>query len=252
MPDEARDPMRAAQANMRAAPIKRFFKQVGVGEPEGGGFALLLDGKRTRTPGKRPLVLPTRVVAELIASEWAGQGETIEPAAMPATRLANSAIDGVADAIEETRAEIARYAGADLVCYRASAPVALAQSQAAAFDPVAAWAEATLGARFALSASLTHVAQPQAALDAARAAVDAFADPFALAGLHVMTSLTGSALLALMVARGALAPEAAWRSAHVDEDFQIANWGADEEARARREARWRDFEAASRFVAARV
>src|SRR5580692_6072734 len=106
MPEEARDPM-------RAAPIKRFFKQASIGEAEGGGFALSLDGRRAHTPGRRALVLPTRAIAELIAAEWAGQGEIIDPAAMPATRLANSAIDGVADAMEETRAEIARYAGAD-------------------------------------------------------------------------------------------------------------------------------------------
>jgi chaperone required for assembly of F1-ATPase len=114
---------------------------------------------------------------------------------------------------------------------------------------VLAWAQAALGARFALSASLTHVAQPQTALDALRAAVDAFADLFALAGLHVMTSLTGSALIALMVARGALSPEAAWRAAHVDEDFQIAKWGEDDEAKRRRAARWADFDAAAKVVA---
>jgi chaperone required for assembly of F1-ATPase len=249
MPEEARDPIRAAQANMRAPTVRRFYKQVEVAPAEGGGFALRLDGRAARTPGKRALVAPTRAIAELIAVEWTGQGETIDPASMPATRLANTAIDGVADTPVETRAEVARYAGADLVCYRAAAPDALAERQAAAFDPVLAWAEAALGARFALSASLTHVAQPQTALDALRAAVDAFADPFALAGLHVMTSLTGSALIALMVARGALSPEAAWRAAHVDEDFQIAKWGEDDEAKRRRAARWADFDAAAKVVA---
>ena len=114
-----------------------------------------------------------------------------------------------------------------------------------------AWAETTLGARYLSSASHTHVAQPQAALDAVRAAIDAVDSPFALAGLHVMTSLTGSALLALMVARDALSPADAWRVAHVDEDFQIAAWGADEEASARRATRWRDFEAAAKVTLAR-
>ena len=249
MPEEARDPIRAAQANMRTPTVRRFYAGVELA-PEAGGFALRLDGRAARTPGKRPLVAPRRAIAELIAAEWAGQGETIDPASMPVTRLGNTAIDGVADTLAETRAEIARYAGADLVCYRAAAPDALAELQGAAFDPVLAWAQAALGARFALSASLIHVAQPPAALEAVRAALDAFADPFALAGLHVMTSLTGSALIALMVARDALAPEAAWRAAHVDEDFQIAKWGEDEEANARRAARWRDFEAAAKVVAA--
>ena len=125
---------------MRPPALRRFYKSAEVVAAEGGGFALRLDGRGARTPGKRPLVAPTRAVAELIAAEWAAQGETIEPMSMPATRLANSAIDGVADALAETRAEIAGYAAADLVCYRAEAPEALVALQAEAYDPVLAWA----------------------------------------------------------------------------------------------------------------
>ncbi|MGO4871129.1 MAG: ATP12 family chaperone protein [Roseiarcus sp.] len=250
MSDAPRDPMRAAQANMRPAGIKRFFREASVGEAEGGSFALLLDGRRARTPAKRPLILPTRALAELVAEEWAGQGETIDPAAMPLTRLANSAIDGVAAAIEATRAEIAGYAGADLMCYRAEAPEALVAAEAAAFDPVLDWAGEALGAKFLVGVGVVHVRQPESALLSVRAALDAVESPFALAALHVMTSLTGSVLLALAVARGSLSAEEAWRIAHVAEDFQIASWGEDEEAKARRAARRRDFEAAGRVVAA--
>jgi chaperone required for assembly of F1-ATPase len=250
MPEETRDPMRAAQANMRPPALRRFYKRVEVVAADGGGFALRLDGRGARTPGKRPLVAPTRAVAELIAAEWAGQGETIEPMSMPATRLANSAIDGVADALAETRAEIARYAEADLVCYRAEAPAALVALQAEAYDPVLAWAREKLGARFVATVGVAHVAQPETALAAAGAAVEAYADPFAVAALHVMTSLAGSLLLTLMTAEGALSPEAAWRAAHVDEDFQIGRWGEDDEAKRRRAARWRDFVAAANVLAA--
>ena len=252
MPEERRDPMRAAQANMRPPTLRRFYKRVEV-VADGGGFAVRLDGRPVRTPGKRPLVAPSRAIAELIAAEWAAQGETIEPMSMPATRLANSAIDGVADALAETRAEIAKYAAADLVCYRAEAPEALVALQAAAYDPVLAWARDRLGARFVTTVGVAHVAQPEAALAAARAAVEAYADPFAVAALHVMTSLTGSLLIALMTAKGALtAAGAAWRAAHVDEDFQIGRWGEDDEAKARRAARWRDFEAAAKVLAGTV
>ena len=250
MPEETRDPMRAAQANMRPPTLRRFYKRAEVVAVEGGGFALRLDGRGARTPGKRPLVAPTRAAAELIAAEWAAQGETIEPTSMPATRLANSAIDGVADALGATRAAIAKYAEADLVCYRAEAPAALVALQAAAYDPVLAWARDALGARFVTTIGLAHVAQPQAALAAARAAVDAYADPFAVAALHVATSLTGSLMIALMTAEGALNAEAAWRAAHVDEDFQIGRWGEDDEAKIRRAARWRDFAAAAKVLAA--
>lgn len=250
MSEAPRDPMRAAQAAMRPTPIKRFFKAASVGEAEGGGFALLLDGRRARTPAKKPLVAPTRALAEALAAEWNGQGETIEPAAMPLTRLANSALDGVAAALGATRAEIAGYAGSDLLCYRAEAPETLLAAEAAAFDPVLDWAREALGARFLVVAGIIHRRQPEDALAAVSAVLEGVTEPFALAALHVLTSLSGSALLALAVARGALTAKEAWRIAHVAEDFQIAKWGEDEEAAARRAARWRDFEAAAGVVAA--
>jgi len=246
------DPMRAAQAAMRPAAIKRFFKSASVGEAEGGGFALLLDGRRARTPAKKPLILPTRALAEAIAAEWAGQGETIDPAKAPLTRLANSALDGVACAMAATRAEVAGYAGSDLLCYRAQAPEALVAAESQAFDPVLDWAGQALGAKFLIAEGIVHVRQPEPALEAVRVALEAVEDPFALAALHVMTSLTGSALLALAVARGRLSAQEAWRIAHVAEDFQIAQWGEDEDAKARRAARWRDFEAAARMIGARA
>ncbi len=248
MSEKPDNPMSAAQAAMRPAALKRFYSGASVGEAD-GGFALLLDGRGARTPAKQPIVAPNRGLAEAIAREWAVQGETIDPAAMPLTRLVNSALDGVAGARHETRAEIARYAEADLTCYRADAPEALVAAESAAFDPVLEWAGEALGAHFRVAEGIVHRAQPQAALDAVRAALEAFDEPIALAALHVATSLTGSALLALALARGRLSAEEAWRIAHVGEDFQISQWGEDADARARREARRRDFEAAAHALA---
>jgi chaperone required for assembly of F1-ATPase len=249
MSDAPENPMRAAQANMRPPLPKRFYKSAGVA-PRDGGFALELDGRQARTPAKNPLVLPTRPLAELIAAEWDAQTETIDPFAMPATRIANSAIDGVAAKMREVRDEIASYAGADLLCYRAGEPDALIAAQAAAWDPVLDWAHDEWGARFILSEGVRHVAQPEPTLQVVRAALEEIDDPFALAALHVMTTLTGSALLALAVAHARLAAEEAWRAAHVDEDFQISRWGEDSEAATRRAARWREMEAAARVFAA--
>lgn len=250
MSEEIRiDPMRAAQTNMRAPEIRRFYKEAGVIEAD-GGWALALDGRTARTPAKNRLIAPARAIAEMIAAEWAAQGEILVPGAMLATRLANSAIDGVAKTLDETRAEIARYAGTDLLCYRAEAPEALVEMQALAFDPVLDWADEHLGARFILGAGVMHVVQPEPALTAARSAVWRFEDPFAVAALHVLTSLSGSALLALAVAHGAADAELAWRAAHVDEDFQIRQWGEDEEATLRRAARWREFETAAKVMRA--
>ncbi|HLJ70777.1 MAG TPA: ATP12 family protein [Roseiarcus sp.] len=242
-------PMRAAQANMRPPLPKRFYISAGVA-PREGGFALTLDGRGARTPAKNLLILPTRPLAEIIVAEWDAQGETIDPATMPATRLANSAIDGVQPKIPEVRLEIAAYAGADLLCYRAGEPESLVEAQAAAWDPVLDWARDELGARFILSEGVRHVAQPEPALQAVGAALETIGDPFALAALHVMTTLTGSALLALAVARRRLSAEEAWRAAHVDEDFQISRWGEDAEAAARRAARWREMAAAAGVYAA--
>jgi chaperone required for assembly of F1-ATPase len=243
------DPMRAAQRNMRPAVVRRFYVAASAA-PVAGGFALRLDGRGARTPAGNPLLFPTLALAELAAQEWAGQGETIDPASMPVTRIANSAIDGVTAAMGETRAELAAYAETDLLCYRADAPPELAVAQAAAYDPVLDWADQAYGARFVLAEGVTHRRQPDRALQAIGAALRGLDEPFALAALHVMTTLTGSVLLALAVFDGRLTAGEAWRIAHVDEDFQIARWGEDDEAMARRDARWREMEAAAKVGAA--
>ena len=245
----ANDPMGAAKANMRAPVVKRFYKEATVADVD-GGFALKLDGFRARTPGKAPLVAPRRAIAELIAAEWSGQGEIIEPWTMPATRLANSAIDGVARTLAETRAEISRYAGSDLVCYRGEEPPELVAMQAAALDPVLAWAREALGAEFRVAVGVMFVEQPRAATERIETALGRFDDAFAVASLHVLTSLSGSALIALRLAHGATGAEDAWRAAHVDEDFQIGKWGWDREAQERREARWSEFATAAKVIAA--
>ena len=243
-----KDPMRAAQANMRPKPVRRFFKAVEVREA-GGQHALLLDGRGARTPGRNPLAAKSRALMLAAAAEWARQHETIVPADMPLTRLLNSAIDGVVHTMSETRADVFSYAGSDLICYRAEEPDILVARQAAAFDPVLRWAADSLGARLNVTTSVMHVAQPPEALVAIGAELDAYEDPVALAALSVMTTLTGSALLALAVARRFLSAEAAWQAAHVDEDFQAGRWGADTDAAARRDARWHEFEAAAVAIA---
>jgi chaperone required for assembly of F1-ATPase len=244
MSETPHDPMRAAQANMRQPVVRRFYNTVEVRE-DAGSYALTLDGRAARTPGKNRLATASRPLLLKVAEEWARQSETLDPADMPLTRLLNSAIDGVSSRMDKTRVEIARYAGADLICYRAEAPEALAEQQRLAFDPVLDWAAEILGARFNLAAGVTHIAQPPEALAAVSAALEAFDDPTALAALSVMTSLTGSVLLTLATAHGFLGPAEAWRAAHVDEDFQNERWGVDEEETVRRAARWREMEAAA-------
>ena len=250
---EAIDPVAMARRDQQKALPKRFYKQA-TAEPRDGAFALLLDGRPARTPARAALSLPTRAAAEAIAAEWAAQGEFIDPASMPMTRLVNSAIDGVSRAMAETAAEVVKFAGSDLVCYRAGEPDKLAIAQAQAWNPALDFARDKLGARLVLAEGVMFVAQPEEALAAVARAVEAIADagmagPLRLAALNVMTSLTGSAVLALAVAQGAMSAEEAWRAAHVDEDFQIQAWGADAEAAERRERRWLDMQAAARLCA---
>ena len=245
MSEAPRDPMRAAQANMRPIAIKPFYKTVDVRDAAGGQHVLTLDGRLARTPGRNPLAAKSRALMLNVAAEWERQRETIEPADMPLTRLLNSAVDGVSRTMAETRADVLKYAGSDLLCYRAEEPEELAERQRLAFDPVLAWAAETLGAHFNLGAGVVHVEQPPESIAAVRAAIADFDDPVALAALSAMTTLSGSALLALGVAREFMTPDAAWRAAHVDEDFQAERWGVDADARARRDARWREFEAAA-------
>lgn len=245
---EARNPMKAAQGAMRPPLPKRFYKQAGV-EERGRAFQLVLDGRPARTPARNPLAAPARALAEAIAEEWNAVGAEIDPAAMPLTRIANTAIDGVAPRREAVILDLAKYAGSDLVCYRAGEPERLVEAQGAAWDPIVAWARETLGARFILGEGVVHVAQPEAALAAVGDRLEAIQSPFRLAALHVMTTLTGSVLIALAHADGRMDADAAWAAAHVDEHHQESRWGRDEDAIARRAAREAEFRAASRAYA---
>jgi len=237
------DPMVSARQGARASLRKRFYKQASVGDAAGeGGFCVLLDGKPVKTPVRRALAAPVRALAEAIAREWDAQQDVIDPAAMPLTRLANAAIDAVADHAAAVTDEVARYLGSDLLCYRADAPPGLVARQAEHWDPVIAWARDALGARFVLIEGIVFAAQPDEAIVAARAAIPS--DIWRLAAVASITTLTGSALLALALARGAVDADAAWAAAHVDEDFQMSSWGRDDQALERRAFRRADFDAA--------
>lgn len=243
------DPVRRAQIQMRTPLPKRFYEDVAVAVAE-GGFTVTLDGKAVKTPGKAPLTLPTARAAQLIADEFSAQGENIDLASMPAYRLANTAIDGVASDPQAVVEDILRFSSSDLLCYRADGPDTLVRRQNEAWDPVIDWAQASLGARFNLAEGVIHVEQPREAIASLGVHLRQRSEPLRLAALHVMTTLTGSALLALAVDFGELDAETAWNAAHVDEDFQAEQWGHDSEALARRTNRKRDMMAASALLGA--
>jgi chaperone required for assembly of F1-ATPase len=247
------DPVEAARGAMRPRQRRRFYKEVQVVE-DGGDFALALDGRSVKTPARRILAAPERSLAEGVAGEWSAQTDTIDPATMPLTRLANSIIDAVADTPEVVAAEAAKYLASDLLFYRAEYPDALVARQARAWDPLLGWASEALGARFVLGAGLVHVAQPEEALAAGRAAIPRRGgdtkDAWCLGALHSITTLTGSALIALAVLRGRLSAEEAWASANVDEDWNLEAWGRDEETLERRAYRLAELRAAAQVLEA--
>jgi chaperone required for assembly of F1-ATPase len=223
---------------------RRFYKDVTVTDDLG----IALDGRPVMTPMKAPLQLPTRRSADAVAAEWAEQGEHINPATMTLTKLANTAIDRVAEHRAAIEREILDYANSDLVCYRADRPPQLVELHDRFWNPIVDWARTELDAPFEVTDGILHSPQPEAAIAAFTVAVRELTD-FELAAFHSIMTLTGSALIAMMLAREALAPEAAWTAAHVDEDYQVEHWGQDAEAQARRAGRHTEFMACCRFLA---
>jgi chaperone required for assembly of F1-ATPase len=226
--------------------VKRFWNDVTV-EPEGGGWGIRLDGRPVRTPARAALIVPTEALAQAIAAEWRSVDEKIDPRAMPLTGLANAAIDRVAPERQAFAAGLARYAEADLACYRADGPGGLVARQEQSWDALLGWARRRYDVDFATTSGLTHVAQPEATIERLAHAVAAL-DPFRLAGLSPLVTIGGSLLAALAVLEKALVPEQAWGAVSVDERWQLEQWGSDVEAEAALEDRRRDFLAAGRFL----
>lgn len=233
---------------MTASPktAKRFYTAAAAAARDDGSFGVELDGRPIKTPASHALALPSQALADAIAAEWNAQTEEIVPATLVLMRLANSAIDGVAGRAGEVVQDILSYAASDLLCYRAESPAGLVAKQSLAWDPILAWVRAEYDAPFETGTGVRHLDQPAASIDAIRRVI-APMGPFHLAALHVMTTLTGSALIALAHAKGFLDADAAWKAAHVDETWQASQWGEDFEAAQRQKKRLSEFLNASRF-----
>lgn len=215
--------------------------------PEQAGFTVRLDGRPVKTPAKAPLVMPARPLAEAVADEWAAQDGVIDPGSMPFTRMANSAIDKVAaqrDVVEEM---LASYGGTDLLCYRAESPEGLRARQDAEWAPLLSWAEAEVGASLLVTYGVMPMDQPRASLEALRARLGAMSH-FELTALHDLVVHSGSLVLGLAVAHRHAPAARLWTVSRIDEDWQAALWGEDEEAAAQAEAKRQAFLHAERFL----
>ncbi len=243
------NPMRRAQKAMLTPMPKRFYKAAGVAE-RGGEFVVVLDGKPVKTPARKELAFPTSAAAALVVAEFDAQEKEINPTTMPFTRLANTAIDGVASEVDAVLADIQRFCANDMLCYRSEAPEGLVKRQTDVWDRYLDWVKDRHGVRLYLAEGVMHVVQPPASVEAFGVALKSHAEPLKLACLHAMTTMTGSAILALAIAEAEVSVEEGWAAAHLDEDWTIEHWGEDREAQARRAARWQDMKAASDMLRA--
>lgn len=226
--------------------MKRFWKEVAV-IPEGDVWGIALDGRPVRTPARAPLAVPSCPLADAIAAEWEAQDESIDPASMPLTGIANAAID-LANPDPAAFAEpIAAYAESDLFCYRDDRDPALQAEQAAAWNPLLAWAEERHGIEFALAQGVLPIDQPAATVAALRGAVLA-QDPFRMAALTPLVTIGGSLVAGLALTDDAFAADALWEAVSLDELYQERRWGADSEAQKARAANKRDWDNAARFL----
>lgn len=231
------DPMVAARKGFRESEerLKRFWTAVEVTEGE-SGWTVLLDGRAPKTPAHARIILPTEAAARLVADEWAAQGEFIDPATMPATRLASTAIDRVSQVREAVADEIAAYAGSDALCYLAEHPTPLVRRQVADWTPWRDWAATELGVRLEPAEGIVHRAQDPAAVARVRTLALEL-DNFALTGLATAVPLLGSAILGLALQRAALDGERAFELSRLEEAFQEEQWGVDADNAARTAAR---------------
>jgi chaperone required for assembly of F1-ATPase len=229
--------------------MKRFYKETAVDAGD-GGFRVLLDGKPMRTPAKAVLVTPTRALAEAIATEWQEVPDKAEinVSHLRLTRLAATALDRVTVQRERVIEDTAKYAGSDMLCYRAPAPSSLVERQQETWQPLLDWAAERYGVRFVVAEGTTFVAQPPEVLARLREVVAAHGD-LALAALYNLTHISGSLVIALAVAEGHLPADKAFAAAQLDELYQIERWGEDPTSTLRHENIKHDIAAGARFLA---
>lgn len=226
--------------------MKRFYKTSQV-EAGGEGYLVRLDARELRTPAKNRMLLASQPLAQAIAAEWDAQDEEIVPAAMPMMGFASTAVDRVTSQRQAVIDEIAHFAESDLLCHRADLPEDLVRRQMDAWQPLLDWCAKRYGAHLEVANGIMPVEQPPASLVALKRSVGEH-DDSVLAGLHTLTSIYGSVIMALAVIEGRLTPLAAFDASQLDEDFQVERWGTDSEAETRRANLRRDALDAARFI----
>lgn len=219
--------------------MKRFYKEAGVQQAE-GGWQVFLDQRALKTQGGRPQIVPSRMLADALAAEWNGQGEEIDPASFTFRDTTDYALDIVAPNPAAMVDTLVKYAETDTLCYRAEPDDALFARQEAEWEPILSGVEAREGVRFTRVSGIMHQAQPDATLTRLRSTLQSY-DAFALAGLQTLASLATSFCIGMEALQAGADPDTLWQAANLEELWQEELWGQDDEARERREAREADF-----------
>lgn len=247
MPSNEDNAVRKPQNLSHQSLPKRFYKKVDF-KCEEGGFSILLDGNPVKTPARRHLLIPTEALAALVVQEFTIQEEIIDPVKMPITRFVNTVVDGIADNMQVIFEDLLRFVACDMILYRAQTPQELVQRQCKHWDFLLDWVEEKLGVCFNVAEGVMHVEQPREVIQAVSNYLRKVESPYVLAALHTMTTLTGSALVAIAVAEKRIEVDDAWAIAHLDEDWTMEQWGIDKETMTLRAYKKVDFNAAATII----
>lgn len=226
--------------------MNRFWTEVSV-EQADGGWQVALDGRPLKTQGKRDQIVPTRALADVLAQEWADQGEKLDPTTLPQRDMADFAIDRIATGAEDVVSKLVAFAETDTLCYRADPGDALFRRQEELWEPLVADAEQREGIRLERISGIIHRQQPSETIAALRRRLSG-EDAFTLAPLLTLTSLSASLCIGLAALEAGADAEPLWNAANLEEDWQAQLWGADAEASAVRARRFSEFSRALQFL----
>ncbi|WAT19127.1 ATP12 family chaperone protein [Aurantiacibacter sp. MUD11] len=228
--------------------MKKFWKDVSVEERD-GGWQVTLDGRAIRTQGGQQQVAPSRALADLVAGEFAAQGEEIDTRSFVFRDMVDYALDIVAKQREATVTQLLEYAQTDTLCYRADPDEPLYKRQQELWEPLVSACEATHGIRLERASGIIHRPQPEDSIAALRQRLEA-EDHFSLAGLQTITSLAASLVVALAALEDQADTTALFAAANAEQDWQAELWGWDFAAEEARKAKLEAFEKAAQFLRA--
>ena len=225
--------------------IKRTWEIVAVQRSE-VGFSVTLDDQPIITPAKNTLLLPSSSLANRVANEWKEQNNEIIPAEMPFTRLSNSAIDKVSSQFKEVADILSEFGETDLFYYRASSPAELVEKQKIAWDPFLDWVNTSMNVRINVSSGVMFIDQDDDEMVKLKAPIYNMT-PFQPAGFHEIVTISGSLIGAYAFVEKAFTADQVWSASRIDEEWQIEQWGSDEEATATSGKKYHDFKIGCEF-----